>query len=196
VAVLSEEEKDRLAGHLSYGARAGGAFLVGMGLLTGGMEALLVYRHGFSPEAGAFSLLVALFLVPGGLLVTQRGRIRKRLGEELSAGSGEVLAVEQQTTGEGGPIFATKLSVTAPDGRRSEAWFHSYQQPTWAPGEALALIFLRDGRYFPRALSINANPARLTDDAAGRSRIRRRARLVFALLALSALFVGMLTALQ
>jgi hypothetical protein len=184
VAVLSEEEKDRLAGHLSYGARAGGAFLVGMGLLTGGMEALLVYRHGFSPEAGAFSLLVALFLVPGGLLVTQRGRIRKRLGEEL------------QTTGEGGPIFATKLSVTAPDGRRSEAWFHSYQQPTWAPGEALALIFLRDGRYFPRALSINANPARLTDDAAGRSRIRRRARLVFALLALSALFVGMLTALQ
>jgi len=195
---LTSAEKDQLAQHLSYAARVGGYFLLGMGSIVAGISVLLVYRitqNTITSGEEALSGLIVFclaFVIPGLWLTRRQQTIREQLNGELRLGTAEIIATTEPS--ESG--WHIQLRLLTPDGEEKESNITAYAQPPWSVGEQIDLIFLdNDTHFFPQQLNFNAQMGEIPTIATKnrRRRIGTVLFIIFGCLILLGLAIGIIT---
>ena len=172
---LSGPQKDKIAKQVTYGATAGGWFLVGMALFVVALFVWYLWQRASGQVNAdgtegmvAFLMLGLAFAGLGVWLLSRRYKTRRELDGPLTAGTAEII-IDSGLTENG---WTMTLNIITPADLSGKASIGGYGRPTWQVGDTIELVFLPNDEYFfPKNIDYNGDMGyRITAERIGRRR--------------------------
>ncbi|WP_204140992.1 hypothetical protein [Halomicronema sp. CCY15110] len=149
-----------LLNNLTYSAKAGGYFFIGLALLAIGLILLvplgvIEVSATASPNfVGEWLTMCAFLIGIGGWLLDYKRRLRRALADRKTFYPARLL--ERHGPSEFGWFIKVEVELSPTQLRRGKQRF--LEEPCWQVGDTLVVCVLADGRrFFPKALTQRAD---------------------------------------